>query len=187
MGRRRSRNARGAARLNVPDKSWIGRRWFEMRVGYGTYMGFTFGFGNFILILHGLTDWFKDYPIHWFAIAMLVVIVPAAVLIGHRHNRTQQKTEARNLTHLSPYIDLQVPNSKEVFYEAFGMSFIELMITTTKDAELKKELKELRAAIHRYMEGETSTHAMAREWAGPRPGRGGAAAGSGATQPPGSA
>ena len=165
--------------LHPPDRSWIGRRWFEMRVGYGTYLAFTFGFANFILILHGLTDWFKDYPIHWFAIAMFVVIVPAAVLIGHRHNRTQQKTEARNLTHLNPYIDLQVPNSKEVFYEAYGLSFIELMISTAKDPELKKELKELRAALHRYMEGETSTDAMAREWSGPRPGRGGAAAVSG--------
>ena len=144
-----------------------------MRVGYGTYLAFTFGFGNFILILHGLTDVFKDYPLHWFAIAMLAVIIPAAVLIGHRHNRTQQKTETRNLTHLNPYIDLQVPNSKEVFYETFGLSFLDLMISTARDAELKKELVELRAALYRYMDGETSTEAMAKEWSGPRPGRGG--------------
>ena len=148
-----------------------------MRIGYGTYLAFTFGFGNFILILHGLTDWFKDYPLHWFAIAMIAVILPAAVLIGHRHNRTQQKTETRNLTHLNPYIDLQVPNSKEVFYETFGLSFLDLMISTTKDAELKKELVELRAALYRYMDGETSTEAMAKEWSGPRPGRGGDAGG----------
>ena len=163
-----------------------------MRVGYGTYLAFTFGFGNFILILHGLTDWFKDYPLHWFAIAMLVVIIPAAVLIGHRHNRTQQKTETRNLTHLNPYIDLQVPNSKEVFYETYGLTFLDLMISTTKDDELRKEIVELRAALYRYMEGETSTEAMAREWSGPRPGRGGegpaagAAAGVAATADAGS-
>ena len=169
--------------MNRPDRSWIGRRWFEMRIGYGTYLAFAFGFGNFILILHGLTDWFKDYPLHWFAIALLVVIVPAAILIGHRHNRTQQKTETRNLTHLNPYIDLQVPNSKEVFYETFGLSFIELMISTTRDDELRKELKELRAALHRYMDGETSTEAMAKEWTGPRPGRGGGdAAGAGGAE-----
>ena len=185
--------------MNRPDRSWIGRRWFEMRVGYGTYLAFTFGFGNFILILHGLTDWFKDYPVHWFAIAMLVVIVPAAVLIGHRHNRTQQKTETRNLTHLSPYIDLQVPRSKEVFYQAYVAMLLGLMISTTKDAELKKELVELRAALYRYMDGETSTEAMAREWSGPRPGRGGgdvagaggaeggAQAGGGAVSPSGAA
>ena len=155
------------------DMSWIGRRWFEMRVGYGTYLAFTFGFANFILILHGLTDWFKDYPLHWFGIAMLAVIMPAAILIGHRHNRTQQKTETRNLTHLNPYIDLMVPNSKEVFYEAYTVSFLDMMIATTKDDELRKELVELRAAWYRYMDGETSTEALAKEWSGPRPGRGG--------------
>ena len=159
--------------MHSPDRTWLGRRWFEMRIGYGTYLTFTFGFGNFILILHGLTDWFKDYPVHWFGIAMLAVIVPASVLIGHRHNRTQQKTETRNLTHLNPYIDLQVPNSKEVFYETFGLVFIELMISTTKDAGLRKEFVELRAALYRYMDGETSTEAMEKEWSGPRPGRGG--------------
>ena len=178
--------------LHSPDRSWLGRRWFEMRIGYGTYLAFTFGFANFILILHGLTDWFKDYPLHWFGIAMLVVIIPAAVLIGHRHNRTQQKTETRNLTHLNPYVDLQVPNSKEVFYEAYAMSFIDMMISTAKDDELRAELVELRAALGRYMDGETSTEAMAKEWSGPRPGRGGdeagsAAAGSGAARARGAA
>ena len=163
------------------DKSWLGRRWFEMRVGYGTYLAFTFGFANFILILHGLTDWFKDYPLHWFGIAMFLVIVPAAVLIGHRHNRTQQKTETRNLTHLNPYIDLQVPNSKEVFYEAYGVAFLDLMIATTRDGELRRELVELRAAWYRYvLDGETSTEALAKEWSGPRPGRGGGEADPGA-------
>ena len=166
--------------MNRPDSQWIGRRWFEMRVGYGTYMGFTFGFANFILLLHGLTDWFKDYPLHWFGIAMIAIIVPASVLIGHRHNRTQQKTETRNLTHLNPYVDLQVPNSKEVFYEAYAMSFIDMMISTAKDDELRAELAELRAALTRYMDGETSTEAMAKEWSGPRPGRGGDGAGSAA-------
>ena len=184
--------------LHPPDRSWIGRRWFEMRTGYVTYLAFTFGFANFILILHGLTDWFKDYPIHWFAVAMFAVIVPAAVLIGHRHNRTQQKTETRNLTHLNPYIDLQVPNSKEVFYQAYVAMLLSLMISTTKDPELKKELKELRAALHCYMDGETSTDAMAKEWSGPRPGRGkgrgvsepavdGEVQAGGAARPPGTA
>ena len=147
-----------------------------MRTGYVTYLAFTFGFGNFILILHGLTDWFKDYPLHWFAIAMIVVIVPAAVLVGHHHNRTQQKTETRNLTHLDPYVDLLVPNSKEVFYQAYVNMTLDLMISTAKDPELRKELAELRAALHRYMDDETSTDAMAKEWSGPRPGRGGGGA-----------
>ena len=165
--------------MNRPDREWFGRRWFEMRVGYGTYLAFTFGFANFIMLLHGLTDWFKDYPLHWFGIAMILVIVPASVLIGHRHNRTQQKTESRNLTHLHPYIDLIIPRSKEVFYQTYGASFLDLMISTTKDAELRKELVELRAALYRYMDGETATGAMEKEWSGPQRGRGGEAGGVG--------
>ena len=149
--------------MNKPDRNWIGRRWFEMRIGYGTYLAFAFGFGNFILILHGLTDWFKDYPLHWFAIALLVVIVPAAILIGHRHNRTQQKTETRNLTHLNPYIDLQVPNSKEVFLETQLHAMIDLMISTTRNPELRSELAGLRAALGRYMEGETASGSPGRD------------------------
>ena len=139
---------------------WIGRRWFEMRIGYGTYLAFTFGLANFIMLLHGLTDWFKDYPLHWFGIAMLAVIIPASVLIGHRHNRTQQKTESRNLTHLHPYINTIIPNSKEVYYESYMHMTIELMIASTRDPELRAELEKLRAAVGRYMGGESATGSL---------------------------
>ena len=142
---------------------WVGRRWFEMRVGYGTYMAFMFGFANFILLLHGLTDWFKDYPLHWFGIAMVAVIVPVSIVIGHRHNRTQQKTESRNLTHLHPYINLLTPNSKEVLVEAYLHAQIDLMILTADDAGLRAELERLRAALVRYVAGETATGALEKE------------------------
>ena len=162
---------------------WVGRRWFEMRTGYGTYMAFTFGFANFIFLLHGLTDWFRDYPLHWFVVAMLAVIVPLSVAIGHRHNRTQQKTESRNLAHLHPYINLLTPRSKEVLIESYLHAQIDLMILTTKDAELKAELEKIRAALVRYMAGETATGSLEKE--GVRstsrfgPGKGGPAAGEG--------
>ena len=95
------------------DYEWIARRWFEMRIGYGTYLAFTFGFANFVLILHGLTDWFRDYPLQWIAVVLVAIIIPVSILVGHRHNRTQQKTESRNLTHLHPYNNLLMPDSKE--------------------------------------------------------------------------
>lgn len=107
-----SRRRAGVPPVRRPDSQWVGRRWFEMRTGYVTYLAFAFGFGNFVLILHGLTDWFRDYPLHWFAAALVAVIVPAAVLIGHWHNRTQQKTEKRNLTHLDPYVNLLIPGQR---------------------------------------------------------------------------
>ena len=142
---------------------WIGRRWFEMRVGYGTYMAFMFGFANFILLLHGLTDWFRDYPVLWFGLGMVAAIVPASILVGHRHNRTQQKTETRNLTHLNPYINTIVPNSKEVFHELYLHAFVELMILSTKNPGMKDELEKIRAAVVRYRTGEAATDALDRE------------------------
>ena len=147
----------------MPTADWVGRRWFEMRIGYTTYMAFTFGFANFILLLHGLTDWFKDYPLHWFGIAMVAVIIPAAILIGHRHNRTQQKTETRNLTHLNPYINLLIPRSKDVFNETYVYLTLDLMISTTTDRELRSELVKIRAAVSRYRKGETATGALDNE------------------------
>ncbi len=142
---------------------WVGRRWFEMRIGYGTYMAFIFGFANFVLLLHGLTDWFKDYPVIWFAVGMMAVIVPVSILVGHRHNRTQQKIEARNLTHLNPYINTIVPNSKEVFHELYLHMWVDLMILSTRHPEMKDELVKIKAALVRYRGGEAATDALDRE------------------------
>ena len=160
--------------MNRPDSQWVARRWFEMRIGYGTYMAFTFGFANFILLLHGLTDLFKDYPLHWFGIAMLVVIIPASVLVGHRHNRTQQKTEARNLTHLNPYVDTAVPNSKEIMSLRTMIAQADWMIEMAGgDDELKERIRRIKAACIRVVEGESAMEALAAEGAhhGPAEGK----------------
>ena len=91
---------------------------------------------------------------------MLAVIIPASVAIGHRHNRTQQKTESRNLTHLYPYINTIIPNSKELYYESFVHMMIELMISSTRNPELRAELEKLRTALERYMAGEPATSSL---------------------------
>ena len=153
--------------MNLLDSQWVARRWFEMRVGYGTYMAFTFGFANFILLLHGLTDWFKDYPLHWFGIAMIAIIIPASVLIGHRHNRTQQKTETRNLTHLNPYIDIMIPKSKEVMSMRMLIAQADWMIEVADNEELKERIRRIKAACIRVVEGETATDALVAEDAHP--------------------
>ena len=152
--------------MNRPDVEWVGRRWFEMRMGYGTYLAFGFGFGNFILILHGLTDWFKDYPLHWFAVAMVVVIIPAAILIGHRHNRTQQKTESRNLTHLNPYNNLIIPNSKEelaVRVLQVQAAWMSEMAMRSDDPALAARIESLGRVCRRLLDGETATGALKEE------------------------
>lgn len=159
----------------IARSDWAGRRWFEMRVGYTTYMAFTFGFANFILLLYGLTDWFRDYPLHLFGIAMFALIVPASILIGHRHNRTQQKTETRNLTHLDPYVNLLIPRSKDVFVETYIRLTVGVMISTTDSPALRQELEMIRAALDRYRAGEEATGALDKEGVrGPGPATAGA-------------
>ena len=152
--------------MRLPDREWAGRRWFEMRTGYVTYLAFGFGFGNFVLILHGLTDWFRDYSLHWFAIAMVVVIIPAAILIGHVHNRTQQKTEKRNMTHLNPYIDLIVPDSKEELAVRVMLAqslWYSEMAEKSDDPGLVEQFEKVGRVCTRLMNGEKSTDALEKE------------------------
>ena len=146
--------------MRRPDMQWLGRRWFEMRVGYGTYLAFTFGFANFILLLHGLTDWFKDYPLHWFGIAMFLIIVPASILVGHRHNYTQQKTEARNLAHLHPFIDKLVPNSKEQLFSRSDILLLDYMLRNTGDEGMRARIAKFKIALERLHSGESATTVM---------------------------
>ena len=149
-----------------PNFEWWGRRWFEMRVGYGIYLAFGFGFGNFILILHGLTDWFKGYPLHWFAIALILFIVPVAILVGHRHNRTQQKTESRNLTHLHPYNNMLIPNSKEEMAVRILLTqtlWMADMAKNADDPELADKIGKVGRACGHLLDGETATDALRKE------------------------
>lgn len=137
-----------------------------MRTGYSTYLAFTFGFGNFILILHGLTDWFKDYPLHWVALALVAVIIPVSILVGHRHNRTQQKTDTRNLTQLHPYNNLLTPDSKEELAMRILFTQAAWMIEMAKrsgDDELVARLEKIGRATGHLLNGETATEALKKE------------------------
>ena len=148
------------------DYEWIARRWFEMRIGYGTYLAFTFGFANFVLILHGLTDWFRAYPLHWIAVVLVAVIIPISILVGHRHNRTQQKTESRNLTHLHPYNNLLMPDSKEELAVRILFTQAAWMIEMAKrsgDDDLASRLEKIGRATRRLLDGETASDALKKE------------------------
>ena len=146
--------------MNRPDMQWLARRWFEMRTGYITYLAFTFGFANFILLLHGLTDWFDEYPLHWFGIAMFLIIVPVSILVGHRHNHTQQKTEAKNLAHLHPFVDKLVPDSKEQLFSMADIRLLDYMLLNTKDKEMRARIVKFKSALEKLHRGEPATKVM---------------------------
>lgn len=80
-------------------QGWIRRRWWEFRAGHSTYLIFVLTFVNFILISYRLLiekiPTFQELvPNLWmFVIMFLLFYIPAAILIGNWHRKTQLKVE----------------------------------------------------------------------------------------------
>jgi uncharacterized protein YneF (UPF0154 family) len=85
-------------------QGWMRKRWWEFRQGHSVYLIFVLTFTNFILISYRLLiekiPFFKElFPdLGIFMILFLVVYIPAALLIGYWHRKTQLKVES-TLTH----------------------------------------------------------------------------------------
>jgi hypothetical protein len=75
--------------------SWLKRRWFEFRAGHNTYLAFILSFTNFLLITYNfligkipfLSDVFSNLWV--FAILLVVIYIPMAVVVGRVHNKKQ--------------------------------------------------------------------------------------------------
>ena len=143
--------------------SWIGRRWWEFRTGYITYMAFMFGFANFLLILYGLTDFFKDIPFIWFTLMMILVILPVATVIGYKHNKLQIRVEQKVMQHRHPYNNRIVPHSKEVLTIKFNLMILELLAENIKDEKKLEEITRFRNALQKFLEGELATDVIENE------------------------
>jgi len=89
-------------------QNWLRRRWWEFRQGHSIYLIFALTFINFILISYRLliekVAFFKELiPELWiFAILFLVIYIPAAILIGAWHRRTQLRVEATIMVQANP-------------------------------------------------------------------------------------
>jgi hypothetical protein len=92
------------------NDGWIRRRWWEFRQGHSIYLIFALTFINFILISYRLLiekiAFFKVLiPELWiFAILFLVIYIPAAILIGAWHRRTQLRVEATIIAQANPVL-----------------------------------------------------------------------------------
>ena len=81
------------------NESWIRRRWWEFRQGHSIYLIFLLTFMNFILtsyrlLIERITIFKELIPDLWiFALLFIVVYLPAAVLIGYWHRKTQLRVE----------------------------------------------------------------------------------------------
>jgi hypothetical protein len=92
------------------NDGWIRRRWWEFRQGHSIYLIFALTFINFILISYRLliekVAFFNEIiPELWiFAILFLVIYIPAAILIGSWHRRTQLRVEATIIAQANPVL-----------------------------------------------------------------------------------
>ena len=91
-------------------KSWIRRRWWEFRQGHSIYLIFILTFVNFILISYRLLiekiTIFKELiPELWiFALLFISIYIPAAILIGLWHRRTQLRVETTLVNQQNPLL-----------------------------------------------------------------------------------
>ena len=89
---------------------FVRRRWWEFRQGHSIYLIFMLTFINFILITYRLlierVTFFKELvPELWiFALMFILFYIPAAVLIGYWHRRTQLRVETTIVNQQNPIL-----------------------------------------------------------------------------------
>ncbi len=92
------------------NEGWIRRRWWEFRQGHSIYLIFMLTFINFILISYRLLiekiTLFKEViPDLWvFALLFLLCYIPAAILIGYWHRKTQLRVETTIIQQQNPIL-----------------------------------------------------------------------------------
>ena len=90
------------------NDTWFRRRWYDFRQGHGMYLVFAMSFVNFVLIFYRLLieeinvlgEIFSNLWI--FVVIFLAVYIPAAILIGNWHRKTQMKIEHEQTMKQSP-------------------------------------------------------------------------------------
>ena len=91
-------------------EGWMRRRWWEFRQGHSVYLIFMLTFTNFILISYRLLiekiPFFKELvPDLWvFAITFIAFYLPAAILIGYWHRKTQLRVETTLVQQQNPVL-----------------------------------------------------------------------------------
>ena len=91
-------------------EGWVRRRWWEFRQGHSIYLIFILTFVNFILIAYRLLiekiTIFKELiPELWiFALIFISIYIPAAILIGVWHRRTQLRVETTLVNQQNPVL-----------------------------------------------------------------------------------
>lgn len=92
------------------NQNWFRRRWFDFRQGHGVYLIFMLTFANFILIFHRLliervdilNELFSELWV--FILVFVAIYIPAAIIIGAWHRKTQLSVEADVIIRRNPLL-----------------------------------------------------------------------------------
>lgn len=122
------------------SQGWLRERWWEFRMGHSTYLIFVLTFVNFVLIAYRLLiekipifqEIFSDLWV--FAVLFLAVYIPAAIIIGYWHRRTQLKVENTITMQQNPFyaklfrvlIDVQLGKMSKEEIEKFRTFLIDI-------------------------------------------------------------
>jgi len=115
-------------------EEWFRRRWLDFRNGNGQYLRFFLAFSNTIIIgyfflverIYFFDDIFTN--IVSFAVVFLAIYIPASILFGLWHMKTQQRTEVTTLWEQRPLM---------------AKTFL-LILKISQNKATKKELEEMR-------------------------------------------
>ena len=122
------------------NNTWFRRRWYDFRQGHGMYLVFAMSFVNFVLIFYRLLieqiDFLGDlFSNLWIFVAVfLVIYIPAAILIGNWHRKTQMRIEHEQSMKQSP---LMAKNFRVL------LDLLEGKASTKEVEELRKFLKSI--------------------------------------------
>ena len=92
------------------QEGWFRSRWFDFRLGHSTYLIFLLTFVNFILISYRLLieriPFLQEFvPELWiFVIMFLIIYIPASIVIGFWHRKTQMKVEQTLSLQQNPFM-----------------------------------------------------------------------------------
>jgi len=92
------------------NQDWFRRRWFDFRQGHSVYLIFLLTFANFILIFHRLlierveflNEIFNELWV--FVLVFIIIYIPASIMIGAWHRKTQFKVEADVMIRQNPLL-----------------------------------------------------------------------------------
>ena len=92
------------------NQDWFRRRWFDFRQCHSVYLIFLLTFANFILIFHRLlierveflNEIFNELWV--FVLVFIIIYIPASIMIGAWHRKTQFRVEADVMIRQNPLL-----------------------------------------------------------------------------------